>query len=96
VFEVKRYKQGIVSDLSRLAQLQSALKNCRTGLILISQRKHPKEYVTDNGFKKKTVTELPNNRGMYQVSRVFKASPSLRSLKRDSAHYALIIEAWGR
>jgi hypothetical protein len=94
VLEIKRYGNSINEDLNRLALLRKFLPNCRTALVVIAEREFPKKFARLNGLPRQDMFGTKGDRCLYEVSRVCKASSSLREAKRDLAHYACLLEVW--
>ncbi len=96
VLEVKRYGKSINKDVNRLARLRRFLPSCRTALVIIAEREFPKEFVRLNGLARQDLFATRGDDSLYEVSRVCKASSSLRQVRRDFAHYACLLEVWQR
>jgi len=91
VIEVKRGKESderIRKDFRRLATYHTSNPKVRCYLLLASQRKRPKEFVTLRGNA--CTKEIQESNYIASVRRVCKASPSFKMAK--GAHYACLIE----
>lgn len=93
VLEVKRGSAstaGINDDLRRLLEIRKALPNVRAFLLVISEGKRPKRFVTAKSFAVRKKLPIPDSEGHCLVRAVMKAVPAVNSL--DNAHYACAIE----
>jgi hypothetical protein len=91
VVEVKRYSPSlgkIEQDFERLAMFNFQHPQTRCFLLVVSQKKKPEKFVTEEGNAKKA--KISNNTYVTTVRRVCKASASFKNV--GSAHYACLIE----
>ena len=91
IMEVKRQQsslKSIKSDLERLYKVKQAKPEIRCFLLLVSQKKRPKHFVTTNGLAKRGF--LSDMGIPCKVIRVCKAAASFR--KEKSAHYVCLVE----
>lgn len=93
VLEVKRGSAstaGVNDDLRRLLELKKALPHIRAFLLVVSERKRPRRFVTSKSFAVRRKLHIPDTDGHCYVRAVMKAVPAIKSL--DNAHYACAIE----
>jgi hypothetical protein len=93
VLELKRGSAsiaGINDDLRRLLEIRKAMPKVRAFLLVISEGKRPKRYVSDKSFAVRKKLPIPGSDGHCLVRAVMKAVPAVKSL--DNAHYACAIE----
>lgn len=95
VMEVKRGSastSGINEDLKRLYSfLRATQTNARAFLIVVSESKAPKRFVTD-GKSRLGTFPIPSSDGCFHVRRTVKAASSFS--KKSSAHYVCLIEVF--
>jgi hypothetical protein len=94
VFEVKRAsasKAAIEIDLHRLAKLKEADPNLLTYLIIISEAKRPKRFVSTSGVGVRGMNSLKGP-ACWTVRSVKKAAHSFQGV--ESASYACLIEVF--
>jgi hypothetical protein len=95
IIEVKRESAGLTkinADLKRLVKFHQISPTIRTFLIVISEAKRPKLFVSSNGISISGKKNIPDCNGYYYVRRTFKAIQSFK--KVDKAHYACLIEVF--
>ena len=80
----------IEEDLRRLAQLKKARPGIRAFLLLISERRRPKRFVTDEGKRVTRVIKITGTDAYCRVRVVMKAVPAVTKL--DNAYYGCAIE----
>lgn len=93
IIEVKRsvaFKTEIKKDLNRMAIAKTFIPDVRTFLLLVSEKKLPDEYVSEDGYAKTRRFDLEE--GYFKVRRVCKAASSFK--KKKSANYSCLIEVF--
>jgi len=95
VIEVKRASASrslIDKDLERLARLKAAVPKNKVMLFLISEARRPDRFVGPDGVRSKVTYSIPKTNAYFRVIRACKASS--RFSRRDTAHYACILEVF--
>lgn len=95
IFEVKlatATERAIDIDLRRLSTLKQARPDCRTFLLIASERKIPERFVNLTGKISSQQHPIPDDSGSYAAIRLYKAAPAFD--KRDAANYACLIEVF--
>ena len=93
VIEVKRNSSSeIMKDIVRLGELKILQPQLKTYLIVISENKRPKKFVTEYGTEVNKEFEIKKNQKKYsyKVRKVVKMSHYF-SIK-EKAHYACVLE----
>jgi len=97
IIEVKRGSSSpsvINEDLKRLAATKDINPHVRAFLILVSESRRPKRFVDKRGKGIRGEIQFGDNNFYCQVRRACKAALSFE--RKDSAHYACIVEVFKR
>lgn len=93
VIEFKRSGSSLINnDLLRLAEIKRLNNEIRAFLIVVSESKKPKKYVTSEGKAKLGIKAIPKSDFVYKIRRVCKAAESFNIQKSKSTHYVCALE----